>query len=469
MASLARFGRQPQVDDLPFIAAVTAAAVVGGALLAVSAYKFNPLVLPAAVIAVAFVVVTLVRPAWALAGALAVVPAESTGITVGGLSPSEGALALIGAAWVARALIRPETVVKPSVRDVPIVLLLAVVGIGLANAEDPYPIARVLLLWTLFYFVYLQVQTFTADEMKLAIIAFALGAAVLGASGALDYLRSGNQTLFAGGELTGARAASAFADPNYYAALLVLGLLPALGLVLADARRYWYVALACGVTFTGIALSLSRGGLIAAIGGGLLLLAWRRARWVAMGLAGVFVVLTLAGANPLVENKQFNVVEKRLSTLTGPGIEESNRRPQIWRVAREVAAEHPFFGVGVNQFQFEARRRGLTENGAPLENAHSIVFSLMAETGITGLAAFVFFLGQLAVRAVSALRTSDRLRYALALGLAAALLGFVLQGLTVAQIRVSFITGTFFALAGMLTALADRASAEAAESRAAAR
>ena len=469
MASLARFGRQPRVDDLPFIAAVTAAAAVGGVLLAVSAYEFNPLVLPAAIVAVGFVVVTLVRPAWALAGALAAVPAESLGVTVGGLSPSEGALALIGAAWVARALLRPETVAKPSVRDVPIVLLLAVVGIGLANAEDPYPIARVLLLWTLFYFVYLQVQTFTADEMKLAIIAFAVGAAVLGATGALDYLRSGNQTLFAGGELTGARAASAFADPNYYAALLVLGLLPALGLVLADARRYWYVGLACGVTFAGIALSLSRGGLIAAVGGGLLLLAWRRARWVAMGLAGVFVVLTLAGANPLVESKQFNVVEKRLSTLTGPGIEESNRRPQIWLVAREVAGEHPFFGVGVNQFQFEARRRGLTEHGAPLENAHSIVFSLMAETGITGLAAFVFLLGQLAVRAVTALGTSDKMRYALALGLAAALLGFVLQGLTVAQIRVSFITGTFFALAGMLTALADRASAEAAESRAAAR
>jgi O-antigen ligase len=461
MSSLARFGRQPRVEDLPFLAGVTAAAAVGGALLAVSAYAFNPLLLPAAVLALAFVVVTMVRPAWALAGALAIVPAESIGASVGGLSPSEAALALIGAAWVARALLRPETVVMPQARDVPIVVLLAVVGVGLANAEDPFPIARVLLLWTLFYFVYLQVQTFSSDEMKLVVIAFALGAAVLGGIGALDYLRSGNQTLFAGGELTGARAASAFADPNYYAALLVLGLLPALGLVLADARRYAYVAIACGITFAGIALSLSRGGLVAAIGGALLLLAWRRARWVALGLAGVFAVLTLAGANPIVESKQFNVVEERLSTLTGPGVQERSRRPEIWQVAREVGAEHPFFGVGVNQFQFEARRRGLTEYGAPLENAHSIVFSLLAETGIIGLAAFVFFLGQLAVRAVTALRTSDQLRFALALGIAAAVLAFVLQGLTVAQIRVSFITGTFFALAGMLTALADRASAEA--------
>ena len=301
--------------------------------------------------------------------------------------------------------------------------------------------------------------------MKLVVIAFALGAAVLGGIGALDYLRSGEQTLFAGGERTGARAASAFADPNYYAALLVLALLPALGLVLADPRRYAWLAVACVITFAGIALSLSRGALIAVFGGGLVLLLWRRARWIAIGVAALFTVLTLAGANPLVETKQFNVVEERLSTVTGPGVEERSLRPQIWAVARDVAAEHPFFGVGVNQFEFEASRRNLTEGGSPLENAHSIVFSLAAETGLIGLAAFLFLIGQLAARAVRALGTSDTLRYGLALGIAAALLGFMLQGLTVVQIRVSFVAGTFFALAGMLTALADRASAEKAPPR----
>jgi O-antigen ligase len=351
-------------------------------------------------------------------------------------------------------------VAMPRVRDTPVIALLGVMAIGVAYAQDPFPIARVLVLWTLFYFVYLQVQTFMPDEMKLVVIAFALGAAVLGGIGALDYLRSGDQRLFAGGELTGARASSAFADPNYYAALLVLALLPALGLVLADARRHAFLAVACVITFAGIALSLSRGGLIAAIGGGLLLLASRRARWIALALAALFAVLALAGANPIVESEQFTVVEKRLGTLTTGEIEERSRRPEIWALARDVAAEHPFFGVGVNQFQFEARRANLTERGSPLENAHSIVFSLAAETGLIGLAAFLFFLGQLAARAVRALSTSDELRYALGLGIAAALLGFALQGLTVVQIRVSFIAGTFFALAGMLTALADRSGAE---------
>lgn len=460
MASLARFGRSPGVADLPYIATVTAGAVAGGAAVAVSAYALSPYALPAAVVAVGFVALTFARPGWAIAAALAALPLESFGFAVLGLSPVEGALALVGMAWACRALLRPDGVAKPQVRDFSITLLLGAVAIGLAGAEDPYPIARVLVLWTLYYFVYLQVQTLDARDMRLVVIALAGGVAVLGGMGALDYIRSGDQGLFAGGEQTGARAASAFADPNYYASLLVLGLLPALGLVVADARRYWYVAVACTVTVTGLALSLSRGALLAAFGGGLLLLAWRRARWVAVGTVVVISALTFAGANPVANSQHFNVVEKRLSTLSGPGVEERSRRPEIWRVARQVAVEHPFFGVGINQFEFEARRRGLFENGGPLENAHSIPFSLMAETGFVGLAAFLFFLAQLAGRTVQALRTFDRMRYALAIGCAAGLLGFVLQGLTVAQIRVSLIVATVFVLAGMLTALSDRAGAE---------
>lgn len=459
MAPLARFGRSGRTDDLWLVGLVTLGAAIAGAAYAVTAYALSPFVIPAAVFGLAVVVVTFARPAWGLAGALAAVPMEAIGLTIGGggLSPSEGVLALVGVAWIGRALVRPDTVVKPQFRDISVLVLLGVIAVGIAIAEEPGPVVRVFVLWTLFYLVYLQVQSFSEAEMRLVLIAFVLGAAVLGGIGALDYLRSGDQTLFAAGELTGARAVGTFADPNYYASLLVLALMPALALVLGDVRRYSVLAAACAVTFAGIALSLSRGGLIAAFGGALLLLAWRRARWVAVGLVLVFTVLTFANANPLVGNEQFNVVEKRLSTLSAPALGPSNRRPEIWAVARAVAAKHPFFGVGVNQFQFEAGRRSLTQDGAPFENAHSVFFSLAAETGLIGLAAFVAFLIQLAVRTVRGLRVEQRTGYALTLGCAAALLGFVLQGLTVAQIRVPVVAGTFFVLAGMITALADRA------------
>ena len=85
-----------------------------------------------------------------------------------------------------------------------------------------------------------------------------------------------------------------------------------------------------------------------------------------------------------------------------------------------------------------------------------IPLSLSAELGVIGLAAFVFFIGQLAARGRRALRASSSLPRVLALGLIAALAGFLIQGFTAAQIRDNLIMGTFFAFAGMLTGLSDQ-------------
>jgi hypothetical protein len=73
----------------------------------------------------------------------------------------------------------------------------------------------------------------------------------------------------------------------------------------------------------------------------------------------------------------------------------------------------------------------------------------------------LWFVCQLASRAVRALRVESSLRYTLAIGLAAALLAFMIQGLTVVQLRVQIVAGIFFLFAGMLTGLADRADGSA--------
>jgi O-antigen ligase len=187
----------------------------------------------------------------------------------------------------------------------------------------------------------------------------------------------------------------------------------------------------------------------------LVLLAWRRARWIAVAIGIVFVITTLAGVNPIVKSDKFQTVERRLSTLETVGLSQTTSRPQIWKVALDLTAEHPFVGVGLNQFQVYAAQRNLTERGGVLENAHSIPLSLAAETGLIGLAAFLAWAAQLARRAVVAVRRAGR-DAPVALGIAAALAAFGIQGLTVVQLRVTLVAGTFFVLAGMLTAYADR-------------
>jgi len=186
-----------------------------------------------------------------------------------------------------------------------------------------------------------------------------------------------------------------------------------------------------------------------------LLLAWRRARWIAVVLATIFVGLTLANANPIMKSEQFGAVGQRLSTLTDPT--RDSLRPEIWSTAIEITTENPIFGVGVNQFQAESAQRGLIEEGTPLENAHSVPLGLAAETGIVGLCAFLVFVVQLGLRAIRAMGVEDVLSRPLALGIAAALLAFLIQGLTASQLRTNLLAGAFFVFAGMITGLADRA------------
>jgi putative inorganic carbon (hco3(-)) transporter len=445
-------------DTGPILLAVLGAALVA-ALFTVSAYQVNPFALPAALIAIAFVVVAFRWPYLGLSGALLASPLEIVNLPLptGSLSPSEGALVLVGLVWVARLLFRPETVAHPQARDLPLLVLLIAVVVGLAIALQPSPVIRVFLLWTLFVCVYFQAQSFTPRQMRTVIRAFAVGAGILGAIGAVKYLNSPNARLYAGGTATGDRASGTFTQANYFASLLQLALLPGIALALSDLRRNawmvpWIVAAVGGLLF-----SLSRGGISGFAIGLLLLLVWNRARWIALALTFVFVLLTILNANPIVKSDQFGNVTERLSTISHPGESVTNNRPRIWSTAINVTEAHPFFGVGVNQFQDEAARQSLTERGAPLENAHNIFLSLSAETGLIGLAAFLVFVVELGRRALRALAVDSTLPLALALGLAATLLGFFVQGLTAAQIRDNILMGTFLAFAGMLTGLADRA------------
>ena len=450
----------PRGRDGALVATAGLLAVAGGAAMAAAAYFVHPLALPLALAGVAFVAVAFVRPAWGLGGALLLVPLETANLPLptGAVSPSEGALALVGLVWLVRLALRPETVVHPRVRDLPLLVVLVIVVAGVAIAVDPAPVLRVAALWTIFGFAYYQAQSLTSVEMRAVLTAFGVGVGIVGTLGAMRFVQAGETALVAGGTLTNERAAASVADPNYFAALLVIGLLPALALLIGDAKRNAWLLVPVAAAAAGVFLSLSRGATLALAVGVLVLLAWRRARRVALALIALIVVLTFAGANPIVESDYVSTVEERLSTVSDPT--RQSRRPEIWSVAVDTAVENPFAGVGLNQFQAVSARQSLFEEGAAIENAHNVYFSLAAETGFIALAAFLVFLGQLAARGVRAMRSRDRLNRMLTLGIMAALVAFGVQGLTVAQIRVPLLVGAAMVLAGMLTRLADDEEAE---------
>lgn len=456
------------LDRSPGDAAVVGLLLLLGAAVAsastLAAYFVHPLALPAAAVAAAFAVAAFVRPTLGLIGAGLAMPLEAVNLPLasGALSPAEAAFVLVALGWLARALLRPESVAKPGARDAPIIVLLVITALGLFVAVDPAPVLRVTATWTLFYFVYLQAQTLTVAETRAVLIAFLVGAGTLGAIGAVTFLRSGDAALVGGAMATGERAVGTFVEPNYYAAALAMALLPGLAVALRDLKRHAWLLGPAVAAFAGLIFSLSRGGMLGFAVGLLLLLAWRRARHVALALAGIVVVLTFAGANPIVSSDYVGTVEERLSTLRHPTSE--SRRPQIWEASIDIAAAHPFIGVGVNQFKYEGQKRFLYERGNVLENAHSIPLSLAAETGVLGLAAFLLFSAQLAARGLRGARTRDPVQLSLVVGVSAALVALVIQGLTAVQLRVPLLAGMFFLLAGLLTGLSDRTSRDAEQS-----
>jgi O-antigen ligase len=445
-------------DDLSWVILVTGAAALVALAAAQLSYVASPVLAPALALLAAFTAAAWRRPALGLAGAGLALPLELVDLPLpsGALSPAEGGFALVGALYVLRLLARTGAVRGPQLRDWPVWVLLFVIAAGVVVAEDPAPAIRITLLWTFFYLVYLQAQSLDPREQRTALGGLAVGAAVLGGIGTVSYLTSDSNALFAGGLYTGDRAAGTFADANYYASMLALVILPATALALLTPRRDWWLGACAAVATAGLVFSLSRGGIIALAGGLLVLLAWGRARILLGAVLAVLIALTLTDANPVVGSTQYRTVAERLSTLGSSNLQTTNRRPQMWRTAIELGIANPVVGVGAHGFQAGAARASVFEHGAGSENTHNLFLGFLAEHGFLGLLAFLAFLGQLAARAWRALSGADGLPYALALGVAAALAGFLLQGMTQVQLRVNIIAAAFFLLAGMLTGLADR-------------
>ena len=455
----------PGVDGR-FLALVALLAAVGAAVFAASAYLVSPLVLPGLVFVIALAVLAWTRPAWALAATVLLIPAELVSLPLpsGALSPAETGLAIVALAWLGRALFAPETVVLPSVRDLPILVLLGTVLIGLTVAVDTAFVIRIFILWTLFYFVYLQAQSLSRAEIRWVLIAFVVAAGILGTIGAVAFLTSNETALLDGGLHTGKRATGTFVDANYYASLLVVAVLPGVALALADFKGHGWLLLPLIGGIGGVVFSLSRGGIAGLVFGLLSLLLMRRARLLLLVLVPVVAASTLLGLTPFTRSQQVTVVEERLGTLDS-SLSSRDDRPRIWGVALEMTAQHPFTGVGARNFGEVSGQFGLFDRGSPVENAHNTPLGFAAENGVVGAAAFIILVVQLLFRSFKSLSARDRLARALAVGLLGGLLGFLLQSLTQAQLRVNVITGVFFLLAGFITALSDSASKQDLESR----
>ena len=210
------------------------------------------------------------------------------------------------------------------------------------------------------------------------------------------------------------RVNSVFWDPSIYGRYLVVAILATLALVLLGLRErlLWAAIAAVAAVWAGLLFSFSQSSFAALIAGTLAAAAyvWR---WrAAAALAVLAVMLVSVGfATPQVRNELLEQSRTGLNNVT------SDRASLIGNGLR-IAADHPAAGVGTGGFKRAyADRTGLRGEDPQRAASHSTPVTVVAETGVLGIA-LLAWLGFAALAAAFRVRgRSDRGRTAFAAGL----------------------------------------------------
>jgi O-antigen ligase len=177
------------------------------------------------------------------------------------------------------------------------------------------------------------------------------------------------------------RASGTTVDGNLFAGFLVLIAPLVLAAALNIGRRPWFFILGGAATLlcgAAIAATLSRSGwlgMLAAILALAVLLPGQRRR-IAILTGGALLILLAAGlAGPIAD--RLHAAEGSAGTLLG--------RLPVWWAALQMFAQHPAFGVGLQNFESVV---GSYNPSLHVNHAHNLFLNIGAERGILGLLTF---------------------------------------------------------------------------------
>jgi O-antigen ligase len=292
---------------------------------------------------------------------------------------------------------------------------------------------------------------------------FLLGAVVVALYG-LSNLITGQNLITAEGGV--ARIRSVFGSPNNLGLYLGRAIPVAAAVVLLGSRHPRRIAYGIALLplLAAAVFSFSRGALVLGIPAGLavVLLFWggRRAA-VALGVLATMGGLALI---PLSSNPRFADL---FSISSGTGFFRIN----VWRSAWAMFVDHPWLGVGLDNFLYAYRGRYIQPEAwqePHLPHAHNIFLDALTRTGLLGIIAllailFAFF--RLALNCLRATRDKPDL-CAITVGLLASMISTLAHGMVDTAFWFVDLGFVFMLTLGVMQALSRKATAEHAESAA---
>jgi len=374
-------------------------------------------------------VVTLVHPQF---GVLLVVPAVpfgslrqvSVGVTAGRVGVTEALVALVLAGWLMRMVARREIRITWPPLTLPFLLFLGALFLSLLGAsslqhtakEAVLRSAKEIIKWVEVLGLYVLVANVMDERWTRALVFVLLGTGALAAlHGIYQFLfRVGPEGFVLFGRFM--RAYGTFEQPNPYAGYLGLTLPLAVGLIVAGVWRvgervkgWWLVwAAGCGaLMLVAMIMSWSRGawlGFGAAVAAIAIAAALGRVRSGRAAVLGtVFAVLIiyvlLTGGLALVPPsivQRFSDFVPYLGVMDVRGVEITDanfsvlERMAHWQAALAMWTDHPWLGVGIGNYEPAYPRYALPLWPLPLGHAHNYYLNIAAETGVVGLAAYLF-------------------------------------------------------------------------------
>ncbi|RME85446.1 MAG: hypothetical protein D6775_02805 [Caldilineae bacterium] len=246
-----------------------------------------------------------------------------------------------------------------------------------------YDFRTVLLTPTLFYVLLTrlpQTHRFSLPVLSDALVLGALGASFI----ALYQLVSGSAGVAEGVP----RVSALYGSANNLALYLgrILPLLVAVPLIGQAPRRRLYLAALVPVGLAAF-FTFSKGLLLISLPAGLLLLAWWEPR--ARRAAGVLLVVAVLSLVPFLNTPRFTSL---LDTTSGTTF----LRLQLWQSAWRMWLDHPWLGVGPDNFLYAYRSTYVLPNAWEellLSHPHNLFLDLLTRLGLLGFLAGMWLLG----------------------------------------------------------------------------
>jgi O-antigen ligase len=261
-----------------------------------------------------------------------------------------------------------------------------------------------------------------------------------------------------------------FVNRNHFAGFLEMGVGLAGGLLLGrGTRREWLAVYASAllVMIAGVALSASRGGVLA-LGAEMLFLvaiaaprwggadeqAKNRAGWLVqtagvllLGAATLLGAVWLVGSEGLVAN--FAQLEKDAQGAT-LSYDRFNRR-DIWQASSQLIQAHPLAGVGLGAFPVAYTRYDPSSGSQRVEQTHNDYLQILTDAGALGGLLALSFLVLLLVCGFRALQTRDKRRRALVLGALTGCFAIAVHSVVDFNLQVTANAQLFLALCALAT------------------